>query len=89
MGLLTKVLAFPVSLPLGGVQWLAGKIEENARESLLDPGRIEAALMALEADLDAGRIDEDSFEQQEAVLLAELRELRAMRDAYASEAGDA
>lgn len=74
----------PVSGPIGGLVWLARQIAENAVRQLLDPVRIETALLALERRLEAGEIDEATFEAEEAALLEELVDMRAasaaMRD---------
>ncbi len=77
MSLLLKLLMLPVAAPLSGVEWLANKVNEAVDAAWNDPRRIETALIALEARLDAGEIEEDAFEAEEAHLLQELREMRA------------
>ena len=72
MGLLTTLLTLPVAGPMKGALWVAQKIHEQATAELNDPAAIREALAELEADLDAGRIDEDAFEEAEAVLLQRL-----------------
>lgn len=79
MGILSTILTFPAGTALGGVTWLGRKIAEAVEAELFDPGRIEIALLKLEKQLDAGEIDLDAFEAEETRLLAELREIRAMR----------
>ena len=79
MGLLKTLLGLPVTLPLNGIGWIADKVGEAAQSQWLDPARIEGALMRLERRLDAGEITEDEYEAAEAELLAELRQIRAMR----------
>ncbi len=79
MGPLAALLAFPVSGPIGAVTWIARQVAAAARRELLDPARIEAALLALEHRLEAGTIDEAGFEAEEAALLEELAEIRALR----------
>jgi hypothetical protein len=78
MGLLTRLLTAPVSLPVSGALWVAAKVSECAERELTDPATIRAALDALEQDLLAGRITEDDFELAEADLLARLA--RGRRD---------
>ncbi|MCU0906393.1 MAG: gas vesicle protein GvpG [Rhodobacteraceae bacterium] len=78
MGLLTRLLTAPVSLPVSGALWVAAKVSECAESELTDPATIRAALSALEEDLLAGRITEDDFELAEAELLARLA--RGRRD---------
>ena len=79
MGPLGTLLALPVAGPIGALQWIARQVAEAAIEQMLDPARIEAALRALERQLDAGAIDEAVFEAEEARLLEELAEMRAIR----------
>jgi hypothetical protein len=78
MGLF-KLLAFPVSLPIGGVGWLAAQVSGAVDAQWNDPARIEAALLRLEEKLESGLIDEPDFEAEEAALLAELHAMRARR----------
>jgi hypothetical protein len=86
MGILRDVLGGPVTLPFGLLVWLARQVAEAADRELLDPARIEAALLDLERRLNAGEIDEAEFERAEAALFADLRNLRAAREAGAGEA---
>jgi hypothetical protein len=72
MGLLSRLLTAPVSLPVSGALWVAAKVAECAETELTDPATIRQALDALERDLLAGRITEDAFEEAEADLLARL-----------------
>ena len=76
MGLL-KLLILPVSLPIGGIEWLARRVEQAVDAQWNDPKRIESALMLLEGRLEAGEITEEAFEAAETDLLRELREMRA------------
>jgi hypothetical protein len=80
MGPLATLLSLPVSGPIGGLTWIARQVAEAALTEWLDPARIEAALLALERRLEAGEIDEATFECEEAQLLAELAEMRALRE---------
>jgi hypothetical protein len=79
MGPVTTLLALPVCGPIGALNWLARQVADAAMRQLLDPARIEAALLALERRLEAGDIDEAAFEAEEARLLAELAEMRALQ----------
>ncbi len=83
---LTGLLTSPFLGPIGVVTWLARQVAEAAAQDMLDPGRIEAALLALERRLDAGELDEAAFEAEEAQLLDALAEMRA---AMAAEQTDA
>jgi uncharacterized membrane protein len=76
MGWITTLLTFPVSLPVKGALWIGGQIHDAALAELNDPAAIRRALMVLEEQLEAGEIDEDTFEAREAVLIARLRAAR-------------
>jgi hypothetical protein len=78
MGIL-NLLLFPVTLPLDGVQWLGAKVADAVDAQWNDPARIEAALLSLESQLEAGTLTEAEFEAGEAELLAELSAMRARR----------
>jgi hypothetical protein len=75
MGVLGTTLGLPVTGPMRGLAWLARQIAEAASREMADPARIESALLALERKLNAGEIDEASFEAEEALLLAQLDEI--------------
>ncbi|MBK1661882.1 gas vesicle protein GvpG [Paracraurococcus ruber] len=75
------LLTLPIKAPVGGIAWIARQVAEAALKQWLDPARIEAAMLALEKRLEAGEIAEAEFEAQEAALLAELRQIRAERQA--------
>ena len=89
MGPIGAILAFPVTGPIGALQWLARQVAEQALQQMLDPARIETALRALEVRLEAGEIDEATFEAEEEKLLAELAEMRAIRAQDAQDAQEA
>ena len=73
MGLLRKLLTAPVTAPLGGALWVIGKVAEAAQGEFHDPVRIRRALEDLEAELEAGRIDEATYEAAEEILLERLQ----------------
>jgi hypothetical protein len=79
MGALGTLLGLPVSGPIGALTWIARQVAEATEQQLLDPARIEAALLALERQLEQGAIDEAAFEAEEERLLAELAEIRAIK----------
>jgi len=78
MGLF-KLLAFPASLPICGVGWIASQVAQAVESQWNDPKRIEAALLQLETRLDAGEITEAAFEEAETQLITELHAMRARR----------
>lgn len=74
MGILSTLLTLPVSGPIKGALWVAQKIHESAEAELHDPAAIKRALIDMERRLDAGEIDEETFEAAETVLLDRLME---------------
>ena len=80
---LLSVLTLPVSGPLSALTWIAHQIAQAAEQMMLDPARIETALRHLERQLDDGRIDEATYDAEEAKLLAELEDITARRAAAA------
>lgn len=89
MGWLSKVLTFPVSLPLDAALWTARKLAERAEDIYYDDGPIRAALMELEMKLDLGEIDEETFEQEETEILKRLKEIRDYKAEQAANAANA
>ena len=81
MGWLSKVLTFPVSLPMDAALWTARKLAERAEDVYYDDAPIRSALMELEMKLDLGEIDEETFEQEETQLLQRLKEVREYKAA--------
>ncbi len=79
MGPLTNLLALPFTGPIGTLTWIARQVANAVDQQQLDPARIETALLALERRLEAGALDVAAFEAEEARLLEELAEIRALR----------
>ncbi len=77
MGLISTLLTLPVSGPTRGAWWVVGKVHEAAEQEVSDPAAIRRALRAYELKLEAGEIDDDTFEELELVLLRRLRESSA------------
>ena len=73
MGLIAKLLTLPVAGPGAGALWVARQIHKAAEAELTDPVAIRRTLRDLEAQLEAGEIDEAAFEEAELVLLERLR----------------
>jgi hypothetical protein len=85
MGILTKILTFPVTGPLDGTIWIAQKLLEQAEGEIYDEGKVRARLMELEMLLDLGEISEEAYTEAEDELLERLREIRAYKAARAAE----
>jgi hypothetical protein len=79
MGVLGSSFGLPLMGPLRGLTWLAQQIAEAASREMVDPARIEAELLALERELEGGKIDEATYEAREAVLLEQLKTAQALR----------
>ncbi|MFE7775214.1 gas vesicle protein GvpG [Streptomyces sp. NPDC057445] len=76
MGLLNQILTLPLA-PVRGVAWVLDRVVEEAENTYYDPAPVYEELAALEADLRAGRIDEETFERRENELLDRLEEISA------------
>jgi hypothetical protein len=75
MGLLSRLLTFPVSGPL----WVIEQIADEAERRLYDEREIRTQLTQLEMAYEDGQISEEELEEAEDVLLDRLREARARR----------
>jgi hypothetical protein len=73
MGVLTNVLLGPVVGPLKGLLWLAQVLNDQAERTLYDEDGLRVALMELEQRFEGGKIDEETFEAEEQVLLERLK----------------
>ena len=80
MGLLTKLLFFPVAGPVAGIRWSLGKVQNVVEEELTDDAPVKQELMELQMQLELGDITDDEYVEREAVLMARLREVRAWRE---------
>lgn len=80
MGLLTKLLFFPVTGPVAGIRWSLGKVQNVAEEELTDDAPVKQDLMELQMKLELGDITDDEYVEQEAVLMQRLRDVRAWRE---------
>ncbi len=79
MGVLGSSFGLPLMGPLRGLTWLAQQIADAASREMVDPARIEAELLALERELESGKIDEATYETQEAALLEQLQAAQVLR----------
>jgi hypothetical protein len=77
MGLLSKILTAPVSLPVAGVSGIFKKLHEAVEQEMYNVEAIREELMALGDRLDRGEIDEATFEAAEELLLDRLDEVEA------------
>lgn len=91
MGLLTNVLLAPVTLPARGLHYVFREIRDAVDRELNDPDAIRRELLELQDRLDAGAIDEATYDAAEAELLARLNAIaerqRPVRLGEAASAG--
>lgn len=80
MGLLTKLLFFPVAGPVAGIKWTLGKVQNVVEEELTDDTPIKQELMELQMRLELGDITDAVYLEREAELMARLRDVRAWRE---------
>ena len=80
VGILSKVLLFPVAGPVAGIRWSLGQVQKVVEEELTDDEPIKRELMELQMKLELGDIDDDEYVRQEADLMLRLREVRAWRE---------
>src|SRR5687767_6530273 len=80
MGLLTKILFFPVTGPVAGIRWSLTKVAQVVDEELTDDGPIKQELMELQMQLELGDIDDAEYVRREKILMERLREVRAWRE---------
>ncbi|HXE60372.1 MAG TPA: gas vesicle protein GvpG [Gemmatimonadaceae bacterium] len=82
MGLLSKLLTFPVSGPVAGVKWSLEMVERTAREELTDDTPIKQDMMELQLALESGEIDDAQYLVREGKLMQRLRDVRYWREQF-------
>ena len=80
MGLITKLLFFPLAGPVAGIRWSLGKVQRVVEEELVDDSPIKQELMELQMLLELGDIDDEEYGRREAELMRRLREVREWRE---------
>jgi hypothetical protein len=80
MGLLSKLLFFPVAGPVAGIKWTLGKVQSVVEDELTDDSPVKQELMELQLRLELGDIDDAEYVRREAELMARLRDVRAWRE---------
>ncbi|WUO11000.1 gas vesicle protein GvpG [Streptomyces sp. NBC_00289] len=71
MGLIGEVLLLPFA-PVRGSGWVIKQVLNEAERLYYDPATVRAELGRLEERLEAGEIDEETFDRQEDELLDRL-----------------
>jgi hypothetical protein len=80
VGLLAKLLFFPVAGPVAGIRWTLGQVQRVAEQELTDDTKIKNDLMELQLRLELGEIDEVEYAKAEAALMQQLRDVREWRE---------
>ena len=80
MGLLSKVVFFPVTGPVAGIRWSLEKVMRVVEEELTDDSSVKQELMELQMLLELGDIDDAEYVRRESVLMQRLREVREWRE---------
>jgi len=80
MGLLSKLLFFPVAGPVAGIRWSLGKVQRVVEEELVDDTPVKQELMELQMLLELGDIDDEEYQRREAAVMQRLREVREWRE---------
>ncbi|MBO1330260.1 gas vesicle protein GvpG [Streptomyces sp. VRA16 Mangrove soil] len=75
MGLLSEILLLPLA-PVRGSLWVLDQVVADAERQYYDPSAIQAQLRFLEKQLEAGEIDEETFDRAEDELLDRLEASR-------------
>ncbi|HKV52465.1 MAG TPA: gas vesicle protein GvpG [Gemmatimonadaceae bacterium] len=82
MGLLSKLLTFPVSGPVAGIKWTLEMVERTAREEMTDDTPIKQEMMELQLALESGEIDDATYLEREKELMQRLRDVRYWREQF-------
>jgi hypothetical protein len=85
--ILLRLLALPVTAPAAGIRYCIEKVAEVAEKQMWDDEPIREQLILINQAYEEGTLPEAEFREQEAELLARLREIREhKRDAARAQA---
>lgn len=82
MGILSKLLFFPIAGPVAGIRWSLEQVQTVVETELTDDSAIKEELMELQMLLELGDIDDAEYVVREARLMDRLREVRAWREHF-------
>src|SRR5687767_15964952 len=82
MGLLSKILLFPVAGPIAGIKWSLEKVQTVVETELTDDSPIKQELMELQMLVELGDIDDEEYARREARLMQQLHEVRTWREHF-------
>jgi hypothetical protein len=82
MGIISKVVFFPVTGPVAGIKWSLGKVMGVVEEELTDDTPVKNEFMELQMKLELGDITDEEYVVREAEIMAKLREVRAWKEKF-------
>jgi hypothetical protein len=82
MGILSRILFFPVAGPVAGIRWSLEQVQNVVETELTDDSGIKQELMELQMLLELGDIDDEEYVRREARLMQQLREVRTWREHF-------
>jgi len=82
MGFLKHLLFWPVTGPAYLARFSLEKVQGVVREELTDESRVKEELLDLQLRMELGDVDEETYVEEEARLMGELREVRRWREEF-------
>lgn len=73
-------ILFPFFIPLKGLMWIGGKVEEVAEREMTDESKIHEELLELQMRFELDEITEEEYEKREAKLMDKLEEIRKYKE---------
>jgi hypothetical protein len=86
--MLFKLLGAPITLPIAGMKFVFQQVADLADQEMNDEGTVREQLLLLQVQLEEGDIDEEQYAEQEAELLAHMRDIKARKRAAEQVAQD-
>lgn len=79
------LLFAPILAPINGMNWIAGKILEQAEPQLNEKDNLKKQLLSLQLAFDMGDLPEADFEEQEEILLLAIQAIEDEEQAEAEQ----
>ncbi|MGI8499064.1 MAG: gas vesicle protein GvpG [Gemmatimonadaceae bacterium] len=80
MGILSKLVFFPVTGPIAGIRWSLAQVQKVVEEELVDDSSVKQELMELQMLVELGEVDDDEYLVREQRLMQRLRQVRYWRE---------
>jgi hypothetical protein len=71
--------------PIAGVRWILGQLQTVVEKELTSEEPIMQAILENEMALEEGRVDKAAYEETQAALMAQLREVKELKKRLAEE----